>query len=94
MLTVIQRKHAVIKELNKVDPIFYDWYASLITNYQATDCNYSYYLNNIKHLFPKQSSLMGVLSTNFSNNLLFEILYQKLIDPEFSEDQFVAYPQI
>lgn len=90
MSTPIQRKHIIIKELNQVSPKFYNFYSSLITNYVPHDNNISNSLNSIKYNFNGPSAFIDVL-LNMQNNLPYEILYQKLIDPTFAEDKFSLF---
>lgn len=93
MSTPLQRKHAVIKELSQVNPKFYNYYSKLITNYNSSDNNISNILSTLRNNF-NSSPLIDTLSSHIlSNNLPFEILYQKLIDQTFTEDKFVLFSQ-
>ncbi len=89
MATPILRRHAVIKCISEIDPSFDNFYKDIILSYYPNNTNLSNSFkiirNNIYH-----ESLRDYLS-NTANNLSFELLYKKLFDPSFSEEDFVEF---
>jgi hypothetical protein len=92
MITQIQRRHAVIKCLSEINPSFDQFYENIILKYNPINNSLSNKFNSIKNDII-QMKLRNYLSHYTANNLCFELLYKKLIDPSFDENDFVEIIQ-
>jgi hypothetical protein len=92
MLTPIQRRNEVIKCISQTDPLFDNFYKYIIMRFNTTNNKLTNSFNIIKNNL-ESYTLRAYLSFYDANNLCFELLYKKLIDPSFNEDDFVEFIQ-